>query len=249
MKKAICLLICLLSGTANAALIGFVSNPTGNSTDWASQVSLLGGTVNSNVNFDTMATGTLNSNFYTVSDGVTLISSSNDVSTVQFGAGPGQNNVSSAPVSIGEGLHASSNYLFDGGVASSLTISFASNVLAVGLDIIDYFNPYGSNPLTIEAFTGQNGTGASLGLFSSVAFNFQRNNTYFMGLVSTQSNIGSLVFTDVNAATGDTTGIDNIVFATSSNTPVPAPAPIALLGLGLAVLSFTRKLKKSQVAL
>lgn len=238
MKKTICLLACFFVGSTNAALLGFVGNPTTNSTDWATQVGVLGGAINSNVNFDGMPLGALNGNFYTGSDGVTLIASG-DVNTVQFGAGPGQSNTGTTPKSPGEGSHAPSNFLFDNGNVSSLTVSFANQVLGVGLDIIDYFNPGGNNPLTIEAFTGQNGAGASLGIFNSVAFNFQRNNTYFMGFISTNNDIGSLVFTDVNTVTGDTTGIDDIVFATTAQ--VPEPALFALFGFGLVGLSLSRK--------
>jgi hypothetical protein len=114
-------------------------------------------------------------------------------------------------------------------------VSFATPVLGAGLFIIDYFNPIGDNPLTIQAFTGSNGTGTSLGSFSSVAFNFQNNNLYFMGITSDQENIGSIVFTDINTNTGDTIGIDNIMFSRSlpSNDPVPEPSTWLLMGTGL----------------
>lgn len=244
MRKAFYLCACLFAGSANAALIGFVSNPSSNSSEWATEIATLGGAINANVNFDAMATGALDGNFYSTSDGVTL-STVGDVNNVVFGAGPGQGNTGGSI--LGEGLHPASNYLADNGQASSLTISFANSVLGVGLDIIDYFNPASgnfNNTLTIEAFTGQNGTGTSLGLFASGEFNFQRNNEYFMGLVSTDGDIGSLVFSDVNSNAGDTTGIDNIVFATSSTTtPVPEPTQLSLIGLGLFGLIFARRNK------
>lgn len=229
---------------SNAALIGFVDNPTSNSVDWASQIALLGGSINSNVDFEALSTGTLDGSFYSLSDGVTL-TPDGDVSTVLNGTGPAQGNTGSSPTSVGEGSNPSSNYLFDGPSPSSLTLSFDFPVLGVGLDTIDYFNPFDDNPLTIEAFTGINGGGISLGSFSSVGFNFQMNRKYFMGLVSTNNDIRSFVFTDVNSNTGDAIGLDNIVFATSADqaNDVPAPATLALFGLGLAGLGFSRRKK------
>jgi hypothetical protein len=134
--------------------------------------------------------------------------------------------------------------LFDGGNPSGLTISFNQPVLGGGLFIIDYFDPQASNPLTIEAFTGVNGTGTSLGLFSSVAFNFQPNNLYFMGIVSTDNNIRSIIFRDVNSSTGDTTGIDDIRFAVQANQPIPEPSTMTiwtLVVLGGAACTYRRR--------
>ena len=230
--------------TSHAAVIGFASSPNTNSLDWAAAAIAAGGTINTNVNFNTHPVGALVPNFYSGFDGVTL-TPVGDVDTVQFGPGPGQSNIFTIPLSTGEGPHAPSNFLFDGGAPSSLTISFATPVLGAGLFVIDYFNPVGDNPLTIEAFTGANGTGTSLGSFSSAAFNFQANNSYFMGVVSTNGDIGSLVFTDVNSNTGDTTGIDDISFAVRDVVgQVPEPASLALLGLGGAFLAATRRRKQ-----
>ena len=83
----------------------------------------------------------------------------------------------------------------------------------------------------------------SLGLYSSVAANFQRNNLYFMGVTSCAGDIAKLVFTDVNSNTGDTTGIDNIVFATGAGNNVPEPGALALVGQALAGLALTRRRK------
>ena len=228
----------LMPHGASATVIGFTGNPTGNASAWAASVSGLGGSVDTTVNFDSHPAGALQGNFYSGS-GVTL-SSTGDSNTVTSGAGPGQGNTSSTPLSSGEGLHPASNYLFDGGQPSTFTISFAAPVLGVGLYVIDYFNPTGgNNPLTIEAFDASN---ASLGLFNSVAYNFQNNNMYFMGLTSSAGDIAKLVFTDVNSNTNDTTGIDNIVFATGGT--APEPGTLALLGLGLAGLAATRRRKQ-----
>ena len=226
-------------GATHAALMGFTTNPTSNSFDWATQVSSLGGAINSNVNFEGMAIDALDGGFYTDSDGVTL-AASGDVGNVVLGSGPGQGNTS-PPTSLGEGSHAPSNYLFDGESASSLTISFDTPVLGVGLTIIDFFDPDGTDQSKIEAFTDQNGNGTSLGMFSSEALNFHTDNEYFMGLISTDNNIGSLVFLDgvgANGSNGDTTGIDDIVFATSA---VPIPSALWLFGSGLVVIFGLRK--------
>ena len=242
MKKLILVSLLIVScnfSAAHAALVGFTSNPTSNSIDWATQVSSLGGSINSNVNFEGLATGALDGNFYIGSDGVTL-AVSGDVGNVVLGSGPGQGN-SSPPTSIGEGPHAESNYLFDGESASSLIISFDTPVLGVGLTIIDFFDPDGTDPSKIEAFTGQNGSGTSIGMFSSEALNFHTDNEYFMGLISTDNNIGSLVFSDgigENGSNGDTSGIDDIVFATSA---VPIPGALWLLGSGLIAIFSLRK--------
>ena len=224
-------LVMLVVGQVEAVTVGFVNNPIGNSTDWTNFVTGLGGTVNSNVNFNSHPIGALQSNFYLGSDGVTL-TASGDVNTVTSGAGPGQANTGTTPKSTGEGLHPSSNYLSDGGSPSSLTMSFNTPVWGAGLFVIDYFNPYSTNPLTIEGFTGPSGTGTSLGSFSSVAFNFQKNYMYFMGIGRTEGDIRSVVFTDVTSSTGDVTGIDDIRFASAGSAPIPEPTTLTLFSLG-----------------
>ena len=221
------ILITISAQDAEAVVIGFVNNPTGNSVDWTNSVnSLVGATINNSVNFDTHPLGTLQPNFYT-SIGVTL-TPSGDVNTVVAGAGPGQANISSKPTSPGEGVHPASNHVFDGGSNSNLTIDFATPVGGVGLFVIDYFDL--GRPLTIEAFTGPGGTGVSLGKFTSANFNFQKNKLYFMGIVSSNFDIRSVVFTDVNAAS-DTKGIDDIVFASGKKRGGGGPAEPPTIGL------------------
>jgi hypothetical protein len=230
-------LLVLCNVPVRAQTTGFVANPTTNSSDFQAFVTGLGATVNTNVNFDAHPVGPLNPTFYTLSDGVTL-TETGSIADVQNGAGPGQGNTSSGPLSPGEGKHPASNFLFDGGIGT-LTVSFDSGVSGVGLFTADYFNPQNNNPLTIEAFTGANGTGTSLGSFSSVAFNFQANNLYFMGLATNNgsNSIGSLVFTDVNTATGDTLAIDDIRFSrVSPNNVTPEGDSFLLLTSGLLPL-------------
>lgn len=231
--------------TAEAVTLGFVNNPPGNSTDWANSVNSLGGTVNSNVNFDTHGLDALNGAFYSITDGVTL-TPTGGVGNVVFGAGPSQTNVSNNVP--GEGVHAASNYLSVGAAVSSLTISFDQGVIGAGLNIIDAFSSP-SNPLAlqVEAFSGQNGTGASLGLFNNLGLNFQTNNIYFMGITSDVL-FSSLVFRDLTNNSGDIIGIDDIVFATTQLSVVPLPASLPLFGTGLAVMSLIGWRRKRKLA-
>ena len=227
----------VLYGTVAFASPTFYGNssPTGNRAAWNAAVLGLGGTVNSSINFDSHPVGVLQPGFYS---GVTL-TPTGDSDTVVFGTGPGQGNTSSTPLSAGEGTHLASNFLSDGGNASSLMISFSSGVFGFGLHVIDYFNPSGNNPLTLSVYDGVDGTGNLLGTMSSVAFNFQPNNMYFMGVTNNVANIRSVVFSDVNSVTGDTTGIDDLVYAES--TTVPEPTSLVLIASGLAFLVAKRK--------
>jgi hypothetical protein len=230
---------------AQASTVGFTANPTTNAADFNAFVLANGGTVNTNVDLETHPLGVLQSNWYLVSDGVTLTALGDD-DQVAFGAGPSQGNWFSSPVSPGEGPHPASNFLFDGAAVSNLTISFATPVLGAGLFVIDYYNPANNNALTINAFGGPNGSGALLGTFSSRAFNFQINNMYFMGIGRAEADIRSVVFASSRAVAGDITGIDNIQFGQSGlgGQTVPEPASLTLLGLGVAGLAhrFRRQL-------
>jgi hypothetical protein len=228
--------------SASAVVTGFVSNPSANSSNWTSSALGFGASIQT-IDFDAHPLGTLLPNFY---PGVTL-SAVGDVNTVLPGAGPGQSNTSSPPLSSGEGSHsASGQYLFDGANPSSLTLSFSTPVYGAGLFVIDYFNPTASNPLTIAAYTGANGTGTLLGTFSSVAYNFQPNNLYFMGITSSAGDIGSVVFSDVTSSTGDTTGIDDIKIATAPPVATPeAASSLALVLTGFGLLATGRRFRRN----
>ncbi len=221
----------LAAQTAGAVTTGFVDNVTTNSLDWAAAATGDGLSINNNVDFEALTAGpSLQGGTYTGSDGVTF-STTGAFNSVRDDAGPGQSNTSGA--SPGEGVHASSKYLFFGANPSSITFNFsADDVFAAGIFTLDLFSGSSSSLLSvqIEGFSGLNGTGVSTGVFSSPAVNFQRNGLYFMGLVSDTA-IKSFIFTDLTNNGNDTFGLDDFVFATGGGA-----APIPLPGAGLLLL-------------
>ncbi|MCY2966335.1 MAG: hypothetical protein NT069_22340 [Planctomycetota bacterium] len=247
--------------SASAALMTFVNAPSSNSSNWGKFVASNHGVVNTNIDFEKPSIPVdqqLNPNAYLASDGVTLTTvgfgSAQSVGDVVFNAGPSGGNTSGAIP--GEGVYSPSKYLLKNSAGTGrLTISFNNPVMAVGFFIIDLFRRTDETEVTIEAFTGANGTGSSLGKVAGLHNNFQTNNIYFMGVSSTANEIGSLVFTDPGAgASGtDRIGIDNIEFAINSTPPVvpePSSASLAVLGaFSVAVAAWQRQrhLKRSRV--
>ena len=230
-------LMVTLATAARADTIGFVNGPSTNSTDFAAFVSSVGQAV-SILDFETHPFGALQSDFYS-SQGVTLRGAGN--MQIGYGPGPGQSNISSPPLSSGEGVHPDSKFLFVFDSPATLTVSFANPVAAAGLFTVDLFDPnqFPRNDVSIEAFSGPNGTGSSLGSFSSAGFNFQRNFLYFMGVGSTAGNIGSIVFHDPVGYSADMIGIDKIEFAA---TPEPATSALFITGvIGLAIRRARRR--------
>ncbi len=201
--------IVALGAQAGAVVTGFVDNPEGNSAEWESDVVALGGEVNTNVNFDSHPDGLLQNNFYSTADGVTL-NIMPSTSAVANGQGPGQGNSWATPASPGEGVHLASKYLMVEGGVISLNITFSAPVYGAGLYLIDYFDPWNQAPLTISAYTVD---GSLLGSYNSVQYNFQTDKLYFMGISSSDGDIGSIVLSADTTATMDLIGIDDIRFA------------------------------------
>src|SRR5690554_562796 len=220
-----------MSSAASAGLIGFTNAPTTNSVDFSNQVALDGGSV-SIIDFEDHALGGLNSNQYSSFS----MATTGDFGGIVNGAGPGQANTSTQPVSPGEGAHAVSNYLLNNSGSGTFTVNFQSAVMGFGLDIIDYFNPYGDNGITISAY-GSNGL---LGSYDAFNANFQPNNTYFMGILSDALDITSVVISDAGAL-GDSIGYDNLRIVTGGTVQVPEPGSLALLGLGLVGFGVARR--------
>ncbi|MFA6187596.1 MAG: PEP-CTERM sorting domain-containing protein [Phycisphaerae bacterium] len=252
MKKllTICAVVLMAAvGQAGAALTGYVSNPQTNSVDWTNAVTAAGGTI-TNLNFNDISTGVLTLvstgnyalNAYQASEGVTFAVKGN-APAITYGVGPGDSG--SYQLNPGEGLHPTSNYLsfppypgYSGGYVTSIIMNFTEAVSSVGFYTIGLNNSFtpGITRITIEAFTGINATGTSLGTFTSLdAHNFNPNNLYFMGLTSNINEIMSFrIGGSWQKAFGDKLGFDDFRFAT-----VPEPATIALLSIG--VLSMLRR--------
>ena len=213
-------------------ITGYVNNPTGDSTDFATGISALGGSLTT-LDVSTLASGPLNPAAFLGSNGVTLTGTGN-FTNVSAGPGPGQGNVSSGPLSPGEGPHPAVNDIGGNSTAGTLTVSFATPVLGAGLFLIDLFNPAGvcgatpCDDVTIQAFTGAAGAGSLLGTFDAAGFNFQPNHLYFMGISSSGGDVGSIVLSQLANSSGDVIALGNIEYGVPAST-VPEPSAIILL--------------------
>jgi hypothetical protein len=200
-----------------SVLTPFVGNPTSNSADWTNYVRGAGGAVVSHLDFETHPNGPLQNDFYLASDGVTL--SQVEWGTVQTGSGSAEGS-NAEPLSPGEGPLGSATYVTSGG-PYQMTVSFDEPVMGAGFMFADYFNAQGDNTNTIEAFSGPDGTGTSLGQFPAVALNFESNNLYFMGLADAANTIGSVVLSGPRLH-GDSVYLDKILFARLGDPPLLA---------------------------
>lgn len=231
MTKGTVMLAALLAlGTGSAAqsaVIGFVNNPTGNAADFANHLAANGASVTTVIDFESHALGALNGSFYS-GQGVTmsivapLYQLVTDVTGVPSGS-------VDCPCSTGEGPFPLSRALAYGDQVS-LTVNFANAISAIGLLTGDHYDPNGTDRITIQAFTGVNGTGTSLGSVQSFSRNYQLGYSYFMGLASTTNDIRSIVLTDGFSNTSDGVYLDNFQIAMVG---VAEPATVGVLAMGV----------------
>ena len=202
--------VLLATSAAQAGVVEFVSNPTSNSTDMLAWASGLGSvTLDASIDFERHPDGEVLPDFY---PGATL--HAENVTVVH---GPGSRvGAGNRPLSEGEGpLVAYQGYTFNGTLTDgwSLTVTFATPVVAAGFMTADVFNAYGDNALTVEAFDGDDAGGSLLASAVGASFNFELNNRYFMGLGDSAGRIKSIRLSIPFVAYGDSQYVDGILSA------------------------------------
>jgi len=126
------------------------------------------------------------------------------------------------------------------GSSPSFILSFDSPVAAFGVsfNMRSFFTP-----TTLEAFSGLNGTGTSLGMVSPI-IPIGSDIIDFVGLWSDALDIQSVVLSSVNGTIqADGYGLSLTPNSTNPNpNPVPEPSTMILLGTGLAgIIAWRRK--------
>lgn len=222
-------------GGARAAVIGFVANPTGNFADWTTHLAATGAGTVTVIDFEAHPVGPLNGSFYT-GQGVSMSITAPDFEGVLDVTGVPAGS-SDCPCSTGEGPFPLSRALIYNDRVS-LIVSFANAVSAFGMLTGDHYDPAGTDPITIEAFTGTDATGTSLGSFQSAPFNFQLGYSYFMGIASGTNEIRSVRITDALSGTNDGVDLDDFRLAMVN---VPEPATLSVFGLAVAGLLGLRR--------
>lgn len=231
MTKGTVILAALLAlGTGSAAqsaVISFVNNPTGNAADFANHLAANGASVTTVIDFESHPLGSLDGSFY-APQGVTMSIVTPFLQTVMDITGIPSGSLD-CPCSTGEGPFPLTRALVYGDQVS-LTVNFANAIAAIGMLTGDHYDPFGTDPITIEAFTGLNGTGTSLGSVQSFPRNYQLGYSYFMGLASTTNDIRSIVLTDGFSGTSDGVDLDNFQIAMVD---APEPATLGVLAVGV----------------
>lgn len=231
MTKGTVILAALLAlGTGSAAqsaVIGFVNNPTGNAADFANHLAANGASVTTVIDFESHPLGSLDGSFY-APQGVTMSIVTPFLQTVMDITGIPSGSLD-CPCSTGEGPFPLTRALVYGDQVS-LTVNFANAIAAIGMLTGDHYDPFGTDPITIEAFTGLNGTGTSLGSVQSFPRNYQLGYSYFMGVASMTNEIRSIVLTDGFSGTSDGVDLDNFQIAMVD---VPEPATLGVLAVGV----------------
>lgn len=225
-----------IATSTHAAVIAFDSNPTANSINWANQISTLGATVNTAIDFESHPLGALQGEFYAgLGVHMTLAGSNITYNEVQdYKNNYGGTIYGYGPNSSGEGIASESRNFsaYNPNGSWTLTLSFDQAVLGAGLYVIDLFNGLGDRTTTLAAYDGMNGTGNLLSTASAPAYNFQLYNKLFLGVAQDggAAAIRSVVFTNPYPYYGDGIALDDIRFAPAA---VPVPAAAWLLGSGL----------------
>lgn len=224
---ALALWLCI-APAAQATVMGFMLNPTTNSENFATAVAENEGLITT-LTFETHPLGSLDPTFY---PGVNIVvSPAVSVNNTPAGAGSNQ-----GPLSPGEGHYVTSHYILIPGGGHTMSITFDQPVLGVGFDTVDYFNPGGVNTTFLNAYSGPSGTGTMLGSFETDGYNFQTGNVYFVGVLSTTSDIRSMTFTSPGRG-NDGIFIDNIEYARV----VPEPGTGLLVMGGVLGLTVARR--------
>ncbi len=202
------------AGMACAQVVGFVDNAVGNSTDFSNWASTRGYAVNDDINFDAHPAGPLIADWYLGATGVTL---QGDAWTADSGTGAASGSLD-CPCSGGEGPMGFETYLRGRLNSTSLLMTFAQPVAGAGLMFSDLYNPRGDNGIHIEAFDASD---IPLGSFDAVAFNFQLNNLYFMGVAD---ELGRIARVEVSGpgAHGDGIFITEVRFFPAPDSVCPA---------------------------
>lgn len=229
--------VIIVSNSVSAGVIFFSDDPENNSGNFSSAAFSTGYEINQDIDFEEHVLGNLNGAFYTDSNGVTLTSSTSNLSVLN-NIGPSQGNVTNSIE--GEGIYQASNYL-NISSQNDFTLNFEDGTYGVGLTTIDLFE---SGDITLNVFSGQNGTGDLLGSLSGIGegLNFQSNGTFFIGVQSDDTLLGSVTYS-FSGDGGDVIGYDDIVYLVNNTVSVPEPSS-SLIALFVLLCFGIRKVKK-----